>query len=102
MAIAVGYGLLNNAMVVAEARLQQVITGPARATVTSVYGLATEIVALAVYGSFAVAAGVLSVASLVALLGIPIVLVAWWVATKATRTAPRVASRILRTATSRV
>ena len=80
VAIAVGYGLLNNAMVVAEARLQQVITGPARATVTSVYGLATEIVALAVYGSFAVAAGVLSVASLVALLGIPIVLVAWWVA----------------------
>ena len=67
-------------MVVAEARLQQVISGPARATVTSVYGLATEIVALAVYGSFAVAAGVLSVASLVALLGIPIVLVAWWVA----------------------
>ncbi len=67
-------------MVVAEARLQQVISGPARATVTSVYGLATEIVALAVYGSFAVAAGVLSVPSLVALLGIPIVLVAWGVA----------------------
>ncbi len=79
--IAVGYGLLNNAMVVAEARLQQVISGPARATVTSVYGLASEIVALAVYGSFAVAAGLLSVPQLVALLGIPIAFVAWGVGT---------------------
>ena len=78
VAIAVGYGLLNNAMIVAEARLQQVITGPARATVTSVYGLATEVVAVAVYGSFATAAGVLSVPTLVALLGVPIALVAWW------------------------
>ena len=41
-AIAFGYGLLNNAMIVAEARLQQVINGPARATVTSVHGFATE------------------------------------------------------------
>ncbi len=57
VAIAVGYGLLNNTMIVAEARLQQVIAGPARATVTSVYGLATEVVALAVYGTFAAAAG---------------------------------------------
>ena len=58
--IAVGYGLLGNAMVVAEARLQEVISGPARATVTSVYGLATEVVAIAVYASFAAAAGLLS------------------------------------------
>ena len=72
--IAVGYGLLNNAMVVAEARLQEVITGPARATVTSVYGLATEVVAIAVFASFAAAAGLLSVPSLVALLGVPLVL----------------------------
>ena len=41
--IAVGYGLLNNAMVVSETRLQDVITGPARATATSVAGLATEV-----------------------------------------------------------
>jgi len=55
-AIAVGYGLLNNTMIVSEARLQEVITGPARATVTSVHGLATEVVALAVYAAFALAA----------------------------------------------
>ena len=78
--IAVGYGLLGNAMVVAEARLQEVISGPARATVTSVYGLATEVVAIAVYASFAAAAGLLSVTQLVALLGVPLVGVAWWVA----------------------
>ncbi len=76
VAIATGYGLLNNTMIVSEARLQQVITGPARATVTSVAGLATEVVALAVYAGFAVAAGLASVSTLVALLGIPILGVA--------------------------
>jgi MFS family permease len=78
--IAVGYGLLGNAMIVAEARLQEVISGPARATVTSVYGLATEVVAIGVYASFAGAAGLLSVTQLVALLGVPLAVVAWWVA----------------------
>jgi MFS family permease len=73
VAIATGYGLLNNTMIVSEARLQQVIKGPARATVTSVTGLATEVVALAVYAGFGVAAGLASVSTLVALLGIPVV-----------------------------
>jgi MFS family permease len=75
VAIAVGYGLLNNAMVVTATRLQEVITGPARATVTSVLGLAEELVALSVYASFAVASGVLSVPVMVALLGVPMVVV---------------------------
>jgi len=79
VAIAAGYGLLNNAMVVAEARLQQVITGPARATVTSVHGFATEVFALLVYAAFAAASGTYSVSGTVALLGIPIVAVAWCV-----------------------
>jgi MFS family permease len=76
VAIALGYGLLNNAMLVSEARLQQVITGPARATVTSVSGLATEVVALAVSATFAVATGALSVSTLVAALGVPTLLAA--------------------------
>jgi len=79
-AIAFGYGLLNNTMIVSEARLQEVITGPARATVTSVHGLATEVVALAVYAAFALAADLVSVPVLVALLGIPIIVVAGCVA----------------------
>jgi hypothetical protein len=79
VAIAVGYGLLNNTMIVAEARLQQVITGPARATVTSVHGFATEVFALVVYAIFAAAAGLVSVPTLVAALGIPILGIAWCV-----------------------
>jgi MFS family permease len=74
--IAVGYGLLNNAMIVSEARLQDVITGPARATVTSSAGLATEVVALAVYIGFAATGGLVSVPVQVAALGLPMVLVA--------------------------
>ena len=70
-AIAVGYGLLHNAIIVSEARLQGVITGPARATVVSVAGLSSEVVALAVYAMFALGSGWLSVATLVAILGLP-------------------------------
>ena len=81
VAIAFGYGLLNNAMIVAGARFQEVIKGPARATVTSVHGFATEIFALAVMTPFV--RGFRSgrpVSVLVALLGIPIVAIAWCVA----------------------
>jgi MFS family permease len=74
-AIAVGYGLLNNAMVVSEARIQAVIEGPARATVTSVAGLTTEVVALAVYVSFAATAEAVPVPVQVAALGVPLALV---------------------------
>jgi hypothetical protein len=80
VAIGVGYGMLNNAMLVGETRLQDVITGPARATVTSVLGLLEEIVALLVYAAFAVASRSLGFPTLVALLGIPAGLVALAVA----------------------
>ena len=80
VAIGVGYGLLSNTMIVSEARLQQVITGPARATVTSVLGFGSEVFALVVYAVFAAASAVVSLPTLVALLGIPILGVAWCVA----------------------
>jgi MFS family permease len=76
VAIGIGYGMLNNAMVVGETRLQDTIAGPARATVTSVLGLLEEIVALLVYAAFALASHVLGFPTLVALLGIPTVLIA--------------------------
>jgi MFS family permease len=75
-AVAVGYGLLNNAMVVSEARVQQVISGPARATVTSVAGLGTEVVALGVYLAFAATAGFVTVPVQMAALGLPLAAVA--------------------------
>jgi hypothetical protein len=75
-AIAVGYGLLNNSIIVAGARLQEVITGPARATVTSVHGFATEVFAVAVYTVFAAGTRWVSVPVLVAALGVPILVIA--------------------------
>ncbi|MGI8524254.1 MAG: MFS transporter [Nocardioides sp.] len=80
VAIAVGYGMLNNAMLVGETRLQSAITGPARATVTSVLGLLEEVMALAVYGAFALGSRALDFPALVALLGVPVLLVAGAVA----------------------
>jgi MFS family permease len=75
VAIAIGYGLANNAMLVGETRLQDEITGPARATVTSVLGLLEEVVALLCYAAFAIGSQWLGFPTLVALLGIPAVLV---------------------------
>lgn len=71
--IALGYGLLNNAMVVAETRLQDSIQGPARATVTSVLGVGEETVALVTYAFVGLGAGVIGVPVAVALVGLPLV-----------------------------
>ncbi|WP_433757974.1 MFS transporter [Nocardia sp. CA-135398] len=68
-AIGVSYGIVYNASIVAGARLQDAIEGPARATVTSVSGLAAEVVALAVFGFAAIATLWLSMSTTVALLG---------------------------------
>jgi hypothetical protein len=80
VAIAVGYGMANNAMVVGETRLQDAISGPARATVTSVLGLLEEVFAVALFAGFALGSRFLGFPTLVALLGIPAVLVACAVA----------------------
>jgi hypothetical protein len=80
VAIGVGYGLLNNAMLVGETRLQDAITGPARATVTSVLGFLEEVVALLVYATFALGSHVLGFPALVALLAVPVLVVAGAVA----------------------
>lgn len=71
---ALGYGLLNNAGLVAEARLQQAIETTARATVTSVAGLSTEVVALAAYAVVGVGAGVLPLTVVVAAFAVPMLL----------------------------
>jgi hypothetical protein len=76
VAIGIGYGLLNNAMLIGETRLQSTITGPARATVTSVLGLLEEVVALLVYAAFALGSQVLGFPSLVAWLAVPVLVVA--------------------------
>jgi MFS family permease len=76
VAIAIGYGLANNVNLVAEARLQDVISGPARATVTSVAGLSTEVVAVSCYAVLLLGSTWWSAATLTALLGLPMLGVA--------------------------
>jgi MFS family permease len=74
--IGVSYGIVYNAGVVAGARLQDAIEGPARATVTSVSGLLGEVIALAVFGFAAVITLWSSMATLLALLGASILALA--------------------------
>ncbi|MGI8800124.1 MAG: MFS transporter [Pseudonocardia sp.] len=50
---ALWHGLLRLVIVLLDARLQDAITGPARATVTSVASLGTELSAIAVFGAYA-------------------------------------------------
>jgi MFS family permease len=72
LGVAVFYGLYRMAVVVTDSRLQQRITGPARATVTSAAALATEVMALLVFGVWAVG-GIMPVAALILLtaVGLP-------------------------------
>lgn len=82
-AIAAGYGLLQYAIVISEARLQDTITGPARATVTSCTGLAKEVGAVLVFVAFIAGAGRTSFATVLALcclpaLGIAAAVRRWW------------------------
>ncbi len=62
--VAVFYGLYRLVLVTAETRLQERITGDARATVTSVAGLGGEVFAFAVYAAW-VFGGVVGVSILV-------------------------------------
>lgn len=80
VAVAVGYGLCNNAMLVGETRLQDRISGPARATVTSVLGVLEDLSAIALFGCFALGSRLLGFPELVALMAFPAVLVALAVA----------------------
>ena len=78
--LAGGYGLVANLMVTTEARVQDCITGPARATVTSVISLLTHLLEIGLYVMVGVAAGVLALpvvlAALSALL-LPVAVLAW-------------------------
>jgi hypothetical protein len=74
--IGLAYGVIANTTIVAEARLQDAIDGPARATVTSVSGLFSELVALLIFGAVALLSTWWPMASVVAVLAVPVVAVA--------------------------
>ncbi|MGY1771818.1 MFS transporter [Blastococcus sp. SYSU D00813] len=80
VAVAAAYGLYLCVLVVAEARLQERITGRYRATLTSVAGLGIELTSLLVFAAWALG-GALAVAVLV-LAAVPLV-------PRSPRTAPR-------------
>ncbi|MEO6509654.1 MAG: MFS transporter [Nocardioides sp.] len=73
VAVAVGYGALQAAIVVAETDLQDRIHGAARATVTSVSGLLSDVGAIALYAFVAVGSGRASMAALVTVLALVVV-----------------------------
>jgi hypothetical protein len=70
--IAIGYGIVTNAIVVADARLQDAISGRARATVTSASGLLSEVFAVALYAGFAIGSPLLAVSTMMAMLTLPL------------------------------
>jgi MFS family permease len=78
-AVVPGLTALDEYRRLTEARMQAVISGPARATVLSVAGFGAEVAAVAIYLGFGVGAtvgtGGLSVAVLVTLAGVPLLLV---------------------------
>jgi hypothetical protein len=70
VAVAVGYGALQATIVVAETDLQHRIHGAARATVTSVAGLLSELGAIALYAFVALGSSAASTATLIAVLSV--------------------------------
>jgi MFS family permease len=74
--LAAAFGIFQLATVVADARLQDTISGPARATVTSLAGMSTDIVTVVVYGSYAALAEIGGHPGAFAVLMLPYILVA--------------------------
>ncbi|MET7419994.1 MFS transporter [Dactylosporangium sp. NPDC005555] len=76
--VAAAFGGFQLASVVADARLQARITGPARATVTSLAGMATDVSTLAVYAVYAALSTITGNGGSFAVLALPYALVAAW------------------------
>jgi hypothetical protein len=74
--VALGFGLLQFGIASARIRLQHAITGPARATVTSVSELVDEVGSLAVFVACEVIGGLVSIPVLIALFALPTALLA--------------------------
>lgn len=75
IAIGFGYGALHNTAIVAEARLQDTMSGRTRATVTSLVGLTSEVMSVAVFAWFAVGSVWIPLSLLVATTVLPLLVV---------------------------
>ncbi len=76
--VAVAFGGFQVATVLADARLQHAITGPARATVTSLAGMTTDVTTIAVYGCYAALATAAGHSGAFVLLCAPYLVLAGW------------------------
>ncbi|MEH0827504.1 MULTISPECIES: MFS transporter [unclassified Micromonospora] len=76
--VGVAFCAFQLATVLADARVQARITGPARATVTSVAGMATDLTIIAVYGGYALVAGVGGNRAAFVAAAVPYLVVAGW------------------------
>jgi predicted MFS family arabinose efflux permease len=90
VALGAAFGVFQLVTVVADTRLQEAISGPARATVTSLAGMSTDVVTLGVYGSYAALAEIGGHPGAFTILMLPYALVAVILATSSWR---RAASR---------
>jgi hypothetical protein len=76
LAVAGFFAAMQFGMVLTDARLQESITGPARATVTSVAGFGSEVVAVGIYLAFAAGSTAADVPALMALCAAPVLALA--------------------------
>ncbi len=77
--LAIACGIHNNVLVVVDARLQDAIEGPARATITSVSGLLSEGVAVVTFAVYAIGSAWFSLSTLIIFLAVPLAVVAFLV-----------------------
>ncbi|MCT7661659.1 MFS transporter [Mycobacterium deserti] len=88
--LAVAFGVFQLATIVADARLQDSISGPARATVTSLAGMSTDVTMLFVYTGYAAIAGVGGHGAAFAVLMLPYLTMALWLAVSRRLTSTKV------------
>ncbi len=74
IAISLGYGLGQAAVVLVESRIQEVVRGAARATVTSVAGLLSEVLAVGLYLAWGLTADPVGRPAATALVTLPLLL----------------------------
>ncbi|GAB3086416.1 MFS transporter [Micromonospora schwarzwaldensis] len=79
--LALAFAAFQLATVLADVRLQARITGGARATVTSLAGMATDLTTVAFYGGYGLLAGALGNPAAFAVAVLPYLLVALWLRT---------------------
>ncbi|SBT44909.1 MFS transporter [Micromonospora narathiwatensis] len=95
--LAVAFAAFQLATVLADVRLQARITGPARATVTSVAGMATDLTIVVFYAGYGLVAGVTGNRVAFALAALPYLAVAAWLVSsrgRRARTVPPARRRV--------